>query len=102
MAEPPYSQYERGQLILRDHLAVERTALANERTLLAYLRTAVSVFALGIAFLKIPLFESLLFLVMGWILVPASVVVLLIGVWRYKATNGRIAPVRSEEQRPIR
>ena len=97
MAEQPYSRYEREQLILRDHLAVERTMLANERTFLAYLRTALSLFALGIAFLKIPLFESLLFRITGWILIPLSVAVLLIGWVRYKRTRDRIAPLREEE-----
>ena len=32
-------------MILRDHLAVERTRLAGERTVLAYARTALALFA---------------------------------------------------------
>lgn len=40
-------------LILRDHLAMERTTLANQRTLLAYIRTAVSFFGAGIALVKV-------------------------------------------------
>ena len=34
-------QFTAEELILRDHLALDRTRLANERTLLAYLRTAL-------------------------------------------------------------
>ncbi len=35
----PYNVQEK--LILRDHLALERTRLANERTLLTYIRSAL-------------------------------------------------------------
>lgn len=35
------------KLILRDHLAADRTRLANERTLLAYWRTALAFAILG-------------------------------------------------------
>ena len=40
-------------LILRDHLAIDRTKLANIRTFLAYFRTALLVCASGISFIKI-------------------------------------------------
>ncbi|HLT47528.1 MAG TPA: DUF202 domain-containing protein [Rubricoccaceae bacterium] len=40
-----------GHLILRDHLAAERTYLANERTLLAYVRTALALVAGGVTLL---------------------------------------------------
>ena len=42
MNHKPYSQFDSDDLILRDHLAIERTRLANERTLLAYLRSGVA------------------------------------------------------------
>jgi len=35
------------KIILRDHLAMERTKLANERTLLSYLRSALYLFLGG-------------------------------------------------------
>ncbi len=38
-------------IILRDHLSVERTKLANERTLLSYIRTSLYLILGGIAFL---------------------------------------------------
>ena len=37
------------ELILRDHLALERTKLANERTLFAYIRMALYLLTVGIA-----------------------------------------------------
>ena len=40
-APSPYQAFVIEEMILRDHLAVDRTSLANERTLLAYLRTAL-------------------------------------------------------------
>ena len=39
--------YSREELILRDHLALDRTRLANERTLLSYLRTALMLMVAG-------------------------------------------------------
>ena len=36
------------ELILRDHLALERTKLANERTLFAYIRMALYLLTVGI------------------------------------------------------
>lgn len=39
-----YEKLDRKSLILRDHLAVDRTILANERTVLAYVRTILTAF----------------------------------------------------------
>ena len=41
MNNAPYTQFKKEELILRDYLAADRTALANERTLMAYIRTSV-------------------------------------------------------------
>jgi len=35
-----YEQFSRSELILRDHLAIDRTRLANDRTLLAFVHSA--------------------------------------------------------------
>ena len=43
----------RDEMILRDHLALDRTVLANERTLLAYLRIFIGSFSAGIAMVKL-------------------------------------------------
>lgn len=48
-----YSRYRPEEMILRDHLARDRTALANERTLLSYARTAIALFAAGGTLLKL-------------------------------------------------
>jgi inner membrane protein YidH len=69
-------------LILRDNLALERTHLANERTLLAYIRTVIMVVVSGITLLKFfP--DNLGAQTTGWILLPASVVIAVVGVRRF-------------------
>ncbi len=47
MNHDPYTRFKREELILRDYLAADRTALANERTLLSYIRTSVALAAAG-------------------------------------------------------
>ncbi len=42
---------EESELILRDHLAIERTKLAKERTSLAYIRTGISLALGGLFFI---------------------------------------------------
>ncbi len=41
------------KLILRDHLALERTKLANERTLFSYIRTSLYLLTAGIGIYQI-------------------------------------------------
>jgi len=47
----PFSN--RDKLILRDHLALERTRLANERTFMAYVRSALYLVIGGLALLHL-------------------------------------------------
>jgi putative membrane protein len=90
MAEPLRSTAE---LILRDHLALDRTRLANERTLLAYVRTAFMLVAAGVTALK--LFVDTPSVVMtSWAFIGLGAFVLIFGVWRFVAMrhliNGRV------------
>ncbi|PVX50703.1 putative membrane protein [Balneicella halophila] len=50
------------KIILRDHLALERTKLANERTLLTYIRSSIYLIIAGIAFLNVKEFEHIPYL----------------------------------------
>jgi len=68
-----------------NRLAVERTILANERTLLAYVRTALTFVITGAGFIKFLDIPSMR--VMGWVFIGASVVIILLGVYRYKKTK---------------
>lgn len=67
-------------LITRDWLAIERTKLANERTFLAYFRTFLVILGTGVTILKLEFFSDLKSY--GIILIIASAIVLLIGVYR--------------------
>lgn len=93
MNEPPYSRFERNELILRDELAIDRTLLANERTLLAYLRSAVS---LGIAGISIMHFAA-----HGWYFwagvacLPAGVLAALIGIVRHRRMSAHFRALRA-------
>lgn len=69
------------EIILRDHLAVERTKLANERTLLSYIRTSLYLVLGGIAFLGMKDLEEIRNL--GFLSLTISAVLLVIGILRY-------------------
>ncbi len=68
-------------IILRDHLSVERTKLANERTLLSYIRTSLYLILGGIAFLGMDDLKELKGL--GYFSLALSIVILFIGIVRY-------------------
>jgi putative membrane protein len=76
--------------LLRDRLAVDRTALANERTLLAYGRTALTLLIAGVTFVHLEVLRSPALVVLGWVFMPLGVVVLAVGITRYRAMSGRL------------
>jgi putative membrane protein len=82
MSDSPYSEFSKEDLILRDHLAADRTVLANERTFLAYIRTALTLFISGASFIRF--FDSFLLEVVGWIFVPVGLLTFLVGAVRYR------------------
>jgi putative membrane protein len=95
-AKAPYSEEEK--LILRDHLAIDRTILANERTLLAYVRTALAFFIAAAG--MIHFFTDLLAQMAGWAMVPAGILTLVIGFYRYNTM--RCAASEMKENDPFR
>ncbi|MEN8254901.1 MAG: DUF202 domain-containing protein [Verrucomicrobiota bacterium] len=77
-------------MILRDHLAYDRTVLANERTLLSYLRTAIALLAAGGTLVKIfP--EEKTMVQLGTVLLVVGGVAAIIGIWRFVAVKRRIS-----------
>jgi putative membrane protein len=72
----------RDTLILRDHLALERTRLANERTLLAYVRTAFMLGVSGVTALKV-FAPTPTVMATAWSFIVIGVLVLLLGLWRF-------------------
>ena len=78
----PYSKINPDTMILRDHLAYDRTALANERTLLAYIRTSIALLAAGGTLVKMFSDEQAM-MNLGCILLFLGIVVVAVGIWRF-------------------
>ena len=76
-----YVTYETEEMILRDHLATDRTALANERTFLAYIRTSLSITVAGASFIKFT--DVTLINMIGYLFVPLGLIIGILGVRRY-------------------
>ncbi|MFP4330931.1 MAG: DUF202 domain-containing protein [Alkalispirochaetaceae bacterium] len=89
----PYERFTYDEMILRDHLAVDRTILANERTFLAYARTFVALVLAGATVLRI--FENPSLFV-GWALIVLGVIVGGLGTVRTRRTSLRIRAALSE------
>jgi putative membrane protein len=90
--ENPYERFSSRELILRDHLAIDRTTLANERTLLAYIRTALAFLVVGASCLK--LFDSHLAVAGGWVAVLISVALVMIGARRFRIAHHKISVIQ--------
>ncbi|MDF7798579.1 DUF202 domain-containing protein [Pontiellaceae bacterium B1224] len=85
----PYSKVNPDDMILRDHLAYDRTVLANERTLLSYLRTSIALFAAGGTLLKL-LSEEPLMVKLGIALLFLGLVAVVVGFVRFIQVKKRI------------
>ncbi len=85
------------RLDLREHLAAARSILANERTFLAYQRTALTQLAVAATFIHF--FDHAILTVVGWFLVPASVVTIVLGVLRYKRMRKLIRLLEEQTRR---
>jgi putative membrane protein len=83
--DPPDAE----DLILRDHLALDRTRLANERTLLAYLRTALMLLVAGATAVKF-VGETPSVIVAGWLFIAVGAFVAAFGTWRFLAMRRSI------------
>ena len=92
MKKAPYEKFSPGELILRDHLAVDRTALANERTFLAYARTALTLFLAGVTFIKF--FDTPALTILGWAFLPLGVGTFAFGLYRFRSLSVRIKKTR--------
>lgn len=65
-------------MILRDHLAIDRTRLANDRTLLAYLRTGLYLVMTAVAVWNLEVLRELHWV--GGIAIAAGAIVMGAGV----------------------
>ena len=71
------------RIILRDHLAMERTKLANERTLLSYLRTSLYLLlgGTGLVGIKNEIFEDVK--IIGYVAIVLRIIFLVVGITRF-------------------
>ena len=89
-----YSQFNASELILRDHLAVDRTLLANERTLLSYLRSGVALFIDGISIIHFS--NHGWFSAVGFLCLPCGALTVMFGIQRFRQMNRAILVIRQE------
>ena len=85
MSDNPYTRFSAEELILRDHLALDRTKLANERTLLGYIRTSLALIVAGVTFTKI--FNDVLIEIIGWVFILMGAWLLIYGIIRFRKIN---------------
>lgn len=79
-------------MILRDHLAFDRTILANERTVLAYVRTVIACFVSGLTFIKLfPSDKTLV--IIGYTSMIAALLIGIVGVKNYIKFQKKISKV---------
>lgn len=93
----PFSRRDR--LILRDHLALERTRLANERTFMAYVRSALYLVIGGLALIQLQGHGDLQWV--GFMSLGLSVVFACIGIVRFHTLRSQLdsyyLPLESDE-----
>lgn len=71
----------REPLILRDHLALERTRLSNERTLLSYIRSSLYLLIGGIALVQVEGYGDLRYV--GYLALLLCLISLVVGFFRF-------------------
>ncbi len=94
MKDNPYDRFSKGELILRDELAIDRTLLANERTVLSYLRGSVALIIAGLTFVHFIEFGMLRYI--GISLIPMGLAIGAFGVNRYRRMDQRIRAIREK------
>jgi putative membrane protein len=84
---------------MRDKLALERTRLANERTFLAYVRTSLSLIA-GAAVIFQFFSNASTYVAFGWLLAASGIVVLIVGIYRFRTVRSYLKDALSARQTP--
>lgn len=90
-----YKTFSKEELILRDHLAIDRTAMANEVSFLAYIRTALTILVGGVSLLHF--FSDYLFHILGWVAIGVSIITIIIGFVRFKQMGRLISEIRDQK-----
>ena len=75
-----YERFTQEELILRDHLAIDRTIMANERTFLSYIRTTLALIVVGATVIQLR--QEWYMEVVGGAFILCGIVLLGIGIKR--------------------
>jgi putative membrane protein len=94
-----YDNEFKQNMILRDELAIDRTALANERTLLAYLRSAIALVIAGVSIIHFS--EQSWFWVVGLTCIPIGIATGILGLVRFRRMRRSIDAARDLEQSDV-
>ena len=70
--------------------------MANDRTWLSYVRTSLTLFVVGVTFIKF--FDSIILFVIGWVFVPIGITVLIFGFWKFLSVKKLIHSIRTTEK----
>ncbi|MFH1037653.1 MAG: DUF202 domain-containing protein [PVC group bacterium] len=84
---------------VRDHLAADRTILANERTLLAYLRLSLTLFVVGVSFIKF--FQNTVLIITGCFFLPLALLAGIAGVRRYRRCREFLLTLKEGERETV-
>ena len=87
-----YSEFDAEHMILRDHLAADRTTLSNQNTFLAYIRTALTLFVAGVTFVRF--FDLPVVEIIGWVFIPTGVLTFMVGLLRYNRLRTALQGLR--------
>jgi putative membrane protein len=77
-----YVKNDPRKMVLRDHLAFDRTVLANQRTCLAHLRFGIFSLATGLTFMKV-FADDRVFLMIAYLAIALSVVAVVVGTMKF-------------------
>ena len=88
-----YGNFTKEELILRDHLAIDRTILSNESTFLAYIRTSLAVTAAGATLIHF--FREAYVDLLGGFLVASGVFIFFWGYRRFKKMDRDIKRIKA-------
>ncbi|MCX7880347.1 MAG: DUF202 domain-containing protein [Ignavibacteria bacterium] len=89
-----YKKFIDKNLNLNDQLAAVRSILACERTFLSYLRTSIAILAAGVTFIQF--FQIFWIHLVGWFLLPTSIVVVFLGWKRFRKTRTYIYQIEKD------
>ncbi len=92
MKNKPYKKYKPDELILRDHLAIDRTILSNESTILAYVRTSLALVAAGAALIHF--FSEYWIRIIGFFFLILGAIIMFVGIFRYKRMDKSIKDIK--------